>query len=63
MTQGALLGKNFTSDMICLGLAEVEDGWPAGQGHETKLENLQELVELLKQSSSRSLGSFASFDL
>ena len=41
--------------MICLGLAEVVDGWPAGQAHETKLENQQELGELLRQSSSRSL--------
>ena len=41
--------------MICLGLAEVVDGWPAGQAHETKLENQRELGELLRQSSSRSL--------
>ena len=50
------------------GLAEVEGGWPAGQGQETKLENQRELGELLKQSSSRSLRSLllplaSAFDL
>ena len=41
--------------MIWLGLAEVVNGWPAGQAQETKREIQQELGELLKQSSSRSL--------
>ena len=41
--------------MICLGLAEVVNGWPAGQAQETKLESQRELGELLKQNFSRSL--------